>query len=482
MTQSVQEMIDLREVGEGDAPIMLTESPGPKSLEIWEKECAYISPGLSGSTSTSRLVLDEGYMSYLRDVDGNVYIDFSSGVVMTNPGHCHPKVVEAINHQTARLMNVHDHAVPNRWELCRKLAEITPGELKRTQLYSGGTETVEAAIRLAKSYTGGTEVFSFWNGFHGKTLGSLGLDGTGFSKGFGPLAPGFHRLPYPNPYRPLVGGEVCAQAGYGTLAEKGACSRCTGPLCTDRYISFIEKAIETMTVGKPAVIIAEPIQGAGGTVIPPQDFFKKLKALTRKLGCLLIIDEILTGFGRTGKWWAIEHFGVEPDIMLMGKGMGCGYPVGALISTEEIIKSKPFANSSGGSSSFGGNPMACAAALANIEVLEAEGYIENAAVVGEKLLRKLEGMKAGHPLIGDVRGKGYLITVELVKDRETKEVADAEGKSVFLRMLNKGVLTITPKGNLRMAPPLCMSENVAMKALDIFEEALSETEKEFGYV
>jgi len=332
MTQPVQEMIDLRDVREGDAPIMLTESPGPKSLEIWEKECAYISPGLSGSTSTSRLVLDEGYMSYLRDVDGNIYIDFSSGVVMTNPGHCHPKVVEAINQQTSRLMNVHDHAVPNRWELCKKLAEITPGNLKRTQLYSGGTETVEAAIRLAKSYTGGTEVYSFWNGFHGKTLGSLGLDGTGFSKGFGPLAPGFHRLPYPNPYRPLVGGEVCSQAGHGALAEKGACSKCTGPLCTDRYISFIEKAIETLSVGKPAAIIAEPIQGAGGTVIPPLDFFKKLKALTQKLGCLLIIDEILTGFGRTGKWWAIEHFGVEPDIMLMGKGMGCGYPVGALIS------------------------------------------------------------------------------------------------------------------------------------------------------
>ncbi|GMV65690.1 MAG: putative 4-aminobutyrate aminotransferase (GabT) [Candidatus Hinthialibacteria bacterium] len=481
MTQPVQDMIDLRDVREGDAPIMLTESPGPKSLEIWEKECAYISPGLSGSTSTSRLALDEGYMSYLRDVDGNIYIDFSSGVVMTNPGHCHPKVVEAINQQTSRLMNVHDHAVPNRWELCKKLAEITPGNLKRTQLYSGGTETVEAAIRLAKSYTGGTEVYSFWNGFHGKTLGSLGLDGTGFSKGFGPLAPGFHRLPYPNPYRPLVGGEVCSQAGHGALAEKGACSKCTGPLCTDRYISFIEKAIETLSVGKPAAIIAEPIQGAGGTVIPPLDFFKKLKALTQKLGCLLIIDEILTGFGRTGKWWAIEHFGVEPDIMLMGKGMGCGYPVGALISTEEIIKSKPFANSSGGSSSFGGNPMACAAAMANIEVLETEGYIENAAVVGEKLLRKLEGMKSSHPLIGDVRGKGYLITVELVKNRETKEVADAEGKSMFLKMLNKGVLTITPKANLRMAPPLCMTEPVAMKALDIFEEALAETEKEFGY-
>ena len=481
MTQPVQEMIDLRDVREGDAPIMLTESPGPTSLDIWEKECAYISPGLSGSTSTSRLVLDEGYMSYLRDVDGNIYIDFSSGVVMTNPGHCHPKVVEAINQQTSRLMNVHDHAVPNRWELCKKLAEITPGNLKRTQLYSGGTETVEAAIRLAKSYTGGTEVYSFWNGFHGKTLGSLGLDGTGFSKGFGPLAPGFHRLPYPNPYRPLVGGEVCSQAGHGALAEKGACSKCTGPLCTDRYISFIEKAIETLSVGKPAAIIAEPIQGAGGTVIPPLDFFKKLKALTQKLGCLLIIDEILTGFGRTGKWWAIEHFGVEPDIMLMGKGMGCGYPVGALISTEEIIKSKPFANSSGGSSSFGGNPMACAAAMANIEVLETEGYIENAAVVGEKLLRKLEGMKSSHPLIGDVRGMGYLITVELVKNRETKEVADAEGKSMFLKMLNKGVLTITPKANLRMAPPLCMTEPVAMKALDIFEEALAETEKEFGY-
>jgi len=206
MATPVKRNASLRNLGEDDVPLMLTESPGPKSLEIWDREIRYISPGLSGSTNTSRLVLEEGFGSCLRDVDGNVYIDFSSGVVMTNPGHCHPKVVEAINRQTSKLMNVHDHAVPNRWELCSKLAEITPGNLRRTQLYSGGTETVEAAIRLAKSYTRGTEVFSFWNGFHGKTLGSLGVDGTGFRKGFGPLAPGFHRLPYPNPYRPTVGG------------------------------------------------------------------------------------------------------------------------------------------------------------------------------------------------------------------------------------------------------------------------------------
>ena len=453
------EKVDLKTLKASEAPIMVTESPGPRSLEIWAKEAEYIAPGLSSSTLTSRLVLEEGFMSYLRDVDGNVYIDFSSGVVMTNPGHCHPKVVEAVNRQTAMLMNVHDHAVPNRWQLCERLAGITPGRLKRSQLYSGGTETVEAALRLAKSYTGGTEFISFWNGFHGKSIGSLGVDGTGYRKGYGPLAPGFNRVPYPNPYRPVFGE----------------------PLRTDQYIEFIDKSIDNCCTGKLAAIIAEPIQGAGGTVIPPEDFFTKLHALCRRHGCLLIIDEILTGFGRTGKWFAIEHFGVEPDIMLMGKGMGAGYPVGALISTDEIISSEPFAEPSGGSTSFGGNPMACAAALANIEALEEEGLIENAAIMGEKMLARLNEMKARHPLIGDVRGKGLLMTVELVKDRTTKELANEEGKQVFLRMLNKGVLTITPKANLRLAPPLCISDELAMKGLELLEEALDETEKEMGY-
>ena len=452
------ERIDLKAVTDDQVPQMVTESPGPKSLEIWAKEAEYIAPGLSSSTLASRLVLEEGFGSYLRDVDGNVYIDFSSGVVMTGPGHCHPKVVEAVAKQTAKLMNVHDHAVPNRWELCRKLAAITPGALKRSQLYSGGTETVEAALRLAKSYTGATEFISFWNGFHGKTIGSLGLDGTGFRKGLGPLAPGFHRVPYPNPYRPVF----------------------AGPFSSDQYVQFIDRSIDNCCTDKLAAIIAEPIQGAGGTVVPPQDFFAKLHALCRRRGCLLIIDEILTGFGRTGKWFAIEHFGVEPDIMLMGKGMGAGFPIGALISSDEIIQSEPFAKPSGGSTSFGGNPMACAAALANIEVLGTEGYIENAAQVGARMLARLDEIKDSHPLIGDVRGKGLLITVELVKNRETKELANEEGKQVFLKMLNKGVLTITPKANLRLAPPLCISAELALKGLDILEEAIAETEREMG--
>lgn len=452
--------IDLKTLQEDQAPHMVTASPGPKSLEIWAKEAEYISPGLSGSTNTSRLVLEEGYGAYLKDVDGNVYIDFSSGVVMTNAGHCHPKVVEAVNKQTAKLMNVHDHAVPERWKLCKKLAELSPGRLKRTQLYSGGTETVEAAFRLAKSFTGGTEIISFWNDFHGKTLGALGVEGTGFRKGFGPLAPGYHLVPHPNPYRPTLGGEFSS----------------------DQYIAFLEKYIDICVVDKVAAIIAEPIQGAGGTVIPPMDWFKKLKGLCEKIGCLLIIDEVLTGFGRTGKWFAIEHFGVEPDILLMGKGMGCGFPVGALISRDEIIESKPFANSSGGSTSFGGNPMAVAATLAHIEAMEEDKVVENAAKVGAIVLDKLNAMKAKHPLIGDVRGLGLLITVELVQDRETKKPANEEGKEIFLRTMNRGLLTITPKAKLRLAPPLCISEKLALKGTAIFEEALTEVEKEFGYV
>ncbi len=458
MRQTAGAEVDLRKLDEREAPVMVTESPGPRSLETWAKETQYIGPGLSGSTLTSRLVLEEGYMSYLRDVDGNVYIDFSSGVVMTNPGHCHPKVVQALVKQTEKLMNVHDHAVPNRWALCKKLAEITPGRLKRTQLYSGGTETVEAAFRLAKSFTGGTEIVGFWNGFHGKSLGSMGVDGTGFSKGFGPLAPGYHRVPYPNAYRPVLGA----------------------PFKTDDYITFLDQYIDNCVVGKLAAVIAEPIQGAGGTVIPPDDFFPKLKALCERRECLLIIDEILTGFGRSGRMFAIEYSGIEPDILLMGKGMGCGFPVGALISRDEVIEAMPFAKPSGGSTSFGGNPMACAAALANIEALEEDGCIAHAAKVGAKMLERVSAMKDAHPLIGDVRGRGLLMTVELVKDRETKEQAKEEGKQVFLKMLNKGVLTITPAAKLRFAPPLCISETLMNKAIDIFDEALTEVETECG--
>lgn len=455
MQRAAIENVDLKTLSDDDVPLMVTASPGPKSLEIWAKEAQYISPGLSGSTNTSRLVLDAGLGAYLKDVDGNVYIDFSSGVVMTNAGHCHPKVVAALNKQTARLMNVHDHAVPDRWRLCKKLGELTPGRLKRVQLYSGGTETVEAAFRLAKSFTGGTEIISFWNDFHGKTLGALGVDGTGFRKGFGPLAPGYHLVPHPNAYRPTLGGTFSS----------------------DQYIAFLEQYIDVCVADKVAAIVAEPIQGSGGTVIPPLDWFKKLKALCEKIGCLLIVDEILTGFGRTGKWFAIEHFGVEPDIMLLGKGMGCGFPVGALISRDEIIEAKPFARSSGGSTSFGGNPMAVAAALAHIEALEEDKLVENAARVGAVLLERLEAMRASHPLIGDVRGLGLLITVELVKDRQTRIPADAEGKDLFLRAMNRGLLTITPKGNLRFAPPLCISEKLALKAVDIFDAALTEIER-----
>src|SRR5262249_54433211 len=276
-----------------------------------------------------------------------------------------------------------------RAEALEKVARHTPPGIDRIQLYSGGTEAVEAAMRLAKSHTKKFEFLSFWGGFHGKTAGSLSLIGDGTKNGLGPSLPGTYLTPYADCYRCPLGLSY--------------------PSCGVECASFARKVVKNSTTGALAAILVEPIQGTAGNVIPPPEFLPAVKDIARENGALLIADEMITGFGRTGRWFGVEHTGVQPDIITMGKGLGSGFPVSGLASTAEITRATPWGNPSGSSSSYGGNPLASAAVLASVSVLEEDGLVDNSARVGERLLGRLKDLQERHEMIGDVRGKGLLI-------------------------------------------------------------------------
>ena len=403
----------------------------------------------------------EGRGCTLVDADGNEYLDFFAGVAVASLGHSHPRFVAGLVNQIERLA-VGSFTNEPRLALLKLLAELAPGALKRTQLYSGGAEAVEAAIRLAKSYTKKHEVVGFWGGFHGKTGGVMGLIGDEWKQKWGPLAPGTHLVPYADCYR-------CP-------------FKLKHPECGMFCLDFIRQSLKTTTAGLIAAIIVEPIQGTAGNVVPPPEFLPAIAEIARENDALLIADEMITGFGRTGTMFGCDHTDTEPDIMTIGKGLGSGFPVTGLISTDEITASFPFAKPSSSSSSYGGNPLGAAAALTTIETIIDEALVDNAERVGAVLLHELRRLQDKYEFIGDVRGSGLLIGLDLVKDRSTKEpLSSAVSEQIFLGALRRGLLLMGYFSRVRINPPLILTETEARDGVAILDEVFAEVARGGSY-
>jgi 4-aminobutyrate aminotransferase-like enzyme len=440
-----------------EAGSTLRTVPGPESRKLFEEEHAVIAPGLQRIAQLSQLAFVEGRGCRLRDADGNDYLDFFAGVAVASLGHSHPRFVEALTRQLSRLA-VGSFTTEVRLRLLELIAELAPGNLRRTQLYSGGAEAVEAAIRLAKAFTGNFEVVGFWGGFHGKTGGVMGLIGDPWKQNWGPLAVGTHLMPYADCYHCPFKLEY--------------------PGCGMHCLDFVRASIRTTTAGSIAAILVEPMQGTAGNVVPPPEFLPGLASIAAENGALLIADEMITGFGRTGKMFGCDHTGVVPDIMTIGKGLGCGFPVSGLVSTDAITAAEPFSKASSSSSSYGGNPLAATAALTTIGTIVDEDLAGNAERVGAFLLRELRGLQEKYAFIGDVRGTGLLLGVELVRDRRTREPLPAEAcEFVFLEALRRGLLTMGYVARIRIHPPLVLSESEARDAVAILDETFAALER-----
>ncbi len=438
-------------------PYIAVPPPGPESRRLHTKAAA-VMKGLSNQVRLFPVVFSEGRGCTLTDVDGNRYIDFSSGIYVTTLGHCHPKVSEAVAVWANRLMNAHDFTTPVKVALLDKMLEVLPKGYGGIQLYDSGTTAVEAAIRTCRAATGKSEFISCFMDFHGKSGHAASL--AKMNPFYGPSrAPGFYMVPRPDTYRPWW-------------------TRKDGSLDTEKYLEFYDTFITESTCGQIAAFVLEPIQGWGGTVMPPDDFFPKLRKFCDDRKIILVADEVLTGMGRTGKYLCMEHWNTIPDIVTLGKGFGNGFPVTAMVVKTEYADA---VDKISASTSYGGNPMACAAALASIEVIEEEGLLEHAAQLGEYFTKRMADWPKKYAIVGDTRCKGCLMGVELVKDKTTKEPLDQAGKLVYQKAFARGLAWIPAGHILRMSPPIVMPEDVAAKAMDIIEESIAKTQKELGY-
>ena len=426
---------------------------GPKSLAAFDAESAYLAPGTQSVALFSKLCIDHGEGALLYDADGKRYTDLLAGVGVASLGYAHPKFVAAMQRQVAKV-HVGSFTSEHRVALVKLIADVTPGDLNRTQLYSSGAEAVESALRLAKAWTGKTEFVGFWGGFHGKTAGVLPLLGSSFKHGLGPLMPGSYSTPY------------------------ASCARCafdkSFPACEWHCVEFLRKKIELETSNDVAAIIVEPIQGTAGNIVPPPGYMRVLRRLAESLGAILIADEMLTGFGRTGKMFAIEHDEVVPDIMTIGKGFGGGFPMTGLIAREEIARAKPWANPSGSSSSYGGNPLAAAAARVSIETILEEGLVEHSRVLGATMLAEIKSWEREIPIVTESRGRGLMIGMDLVYPGTTRLLPKDITRWIFDTLLTRGVLAMIYNPEVRINPPLVITTEQAMSALAVMKGVLGE--------
>ena len=437
-----------------------TELPGPKSQELLERKNKFTARGISQGTP---LFIDKAEGALMTDVDGNTFIDFYGGIGVLNAGHCPKPVVEAIKNQAEKL--IHSCFMTTMYEgwvdLAEKLAEITPisGDKKVTYVNSGA-EAVENAVKIARSYTKRSGVISFELAFHGRTNLTMGLTSKvkPYKYGFGPFAPELYKIPSAYCYR-------C----YYRSSYPGC-----GMHCLEQFDRFF--AAETPPDSIAAMII-EPVQGEGGFIVPPKEFLPGLKAITEKHGIVLIMDEIQTGFGRTGKMFATEQFGVEPDLMTMAKSIAAGMPLSAVVGKAEIMDA-PGPGMLGGT--FAGNPLACAAGLATIDYIEKEKLPERAGKIGAKVVDRLRAMQEKYALIGDIRSLGAMIGIELVKDRATKEPANEETNQIIKECLSQGLIIISAGvfGNvIRMLMPLVITDDQLEQALSILDNAFAKIQK-----
>jgi 4-aminobutyrate aminotransferase len=439
-------------------PQIKTPLPGPEAQKILALDRQYVSPSY---TRDYPLVARRGQGMIVEDVDGNTFLDAAAGIAVVSTGHCHPDVVRAIQRQAETLIHMSgtDFYYPLLAQLAEKMAQITPGKFpKRVYFGNSGTEAIEAAMKLARYHTKRHRFIAFLGAFHGRTFGSLSLTASKVAqrRGFGPLLEGVVHVPYANPYRCPAGRRTPECVSDCTCAE------------------FIEKQLFKTAVPPEdvAAIVVEPIQGEGGYVVPPPSFLQRLRQLADRYGILLIFDEVQCGMGRTGKMWASEHFGVVPDILVSAKGIASGMPLGVTVARAELMDWGPGAHAS----TFGGNPVACAAALETIRLLE-EKYIANAARMGEYILGRLADWPHKHRIVGQVRGRGLMIGIELVKDQETREPNPEARRRVIQRAFEQGLLILgCGESTVRLMPPLVIEREQADFAMDVLDRCIAEAE------
>jgi 4-aminobutyrate aminotransferase len=440
-----------------DTPRIATALPGPNAQAIIARDKTVVSPSY---TRGYPFVIARGYGSMVEDVDGNVFLDCAAGIAVNSTGHAHPEVVRAITDQAQKFLHMSgtDFYYEPQVRLAEEIASIVPirGGV-RSFFGNSGTEANEACLKLTRYATGRQNIIAFLGAFHGRSMGSLSLTASKAiqRRGFGPLMPGVYHAPYPDRYRCPIGSTP------DTVAA--AC------------IDYIEHQIFAHLVSpdEVAAVVVEPIQGEGGYIVAPDEFLQRLRELTKKHGILLVADEVQSGMGRSGKMFAIEHTGVEPDMMSIAKGIASGLPLGVAAARADLMAWPPGAHAS----TFGGNPVSCAAAIATIALLRQQ-LVANAADVGGFLMSELKALADKHPLIGDVRGRGLMIGVELVRDRKTKERATDERDAVVNAAFARGMLVLgAGKNAVRFSPPLVLTRKQAEMAVKIFDEALTDVEK-----
>lgn len=433
---------------------------GPNGRAIIERDLEALSPSY---TREYGLVVERAEGAEVWDVDGRRYIDFMAGIGVLNVGHRHPRVVEAVKEQVDKFWHIclSDFYYPNAVELAEKLQATAPmSDETRVFFSNSGTEAVEAAIKLAMYKTGRTRFVGFLGGFHGRTLGALSFTASKAVQRANYLSGvKVYHVPYPNPYRPVIVQQP-------------------GELYGDAVINFLEEQLFRTTIAPHdvAAVMIEPIQGEGGYIVPAPHFMPRLRELCDRYGILLIVDEVQSGVGRTGKWWAVEHEDVEPDIVCFAKGIASGLPLGGIIARKEVMDWKPGAHGS----TFGGNPIAIAAAIATLTTIEQEGLLHQATQTGQFIQDALVEMEGRHPSMGEVRGRGLMIGAEFVKNRETKERAVELRNHVIHSAFQKGLLLLPCGTNtIRFIPPFNISRGLVEEGLHILETAVSEAEARF---
>jgi 4-aminobutyrate aminotransferase-like enzyme len=435
-----------------------------RTKALFDDEQHFIAPGLQTIALLSELAIDRGRGCTLTDLDGNTYLDLNAGVSVASIGHAHPRYVSALAEQLAAV-SVGSFTSRARASLTELIAKLAPGNLNRVQFFSGGSEAVEAAIKLARSYTKKTDIVGFTGGFHGKTAGVLPISDVGWKHAVGPLPTGFHIAPYADP------------TTFDGTAEE----------CLERSITALRRLIAEQVDGRLAAILVEPVQGTAGNIVPPDGFLARVHEVAREHGALLIADEMITGFGRTGLMFGSNHDNVVPDIMTMGKGMAGGFPMSAVLSTDEIVAAEPFSLPSASSSSYGGNPLASAAGLVTIGTIVEEDLVSASRARGEQFVDGLRRLAAKHGSIANVRGRGLLVGFDFVKRDNVRLNADGSAErairpsdflpkdqcvAFFTDCLENGVIAMSYTPRVRIHPPLIISEAEVGHALAVFDEAL----------
>lgn len=435
-------------------PLIKTVLPGPRASKLIRLDNTYVSPSY---TRGYPLVVKKGEGLWVQDVDDNFFLDFTAGIAVCATGHCHPKVVQAIKEQADRLLHMSgtDFYYEPQIVLAEKLANLAPGKGKKKVYYgNSGAEAVEAAFKLARWHTRRDLNIAFFGAFHGRTMGALSLTAskTIQKKHYYPLVPGITHIPYPYCYRCPY--HLCY------------------PQCGSECVRWIEETLfqTTMPAEQVAAIFVEPIQGEGGYIVPPPQFHSELNKIAKKYGILYVVDEVQTGMGRTGKMFAMEHFGVSPDIMALAKGIASGMPLGAMVASADIMNWEAGSHAS----TFGGNPISCQAALATIQLLQ-DGLLENAEEKGQRLIGGLRELQKTYECLGDVRGLGLMVGAEIVKDRETKERAPKWRNEIISGAFKKGLLLLgCGENTVRFSPGLTVTDEEVDVCLTIFEEVLRE--------